>query len=401
MVATIRSVETMVVALPREIPYFGPLGEGEHVNERGYFVRRGNRTIYPTTDRSAIVKVIASDGTVGWGETYGIVAPQAVVAIVSDVLGPLLVGREAVDIPAIWDELYALMRVRGHWSGFFTDAIAGVDIALWDLAGKLAGRSVADMLGGARRARIPAYASGLPRASLAERVDLAQELAALGFRGIKFAAVVSQQGAQQGAKQGSHQSVVDEMRALRRALGDEIEIMVDLHWKYTPTEAITLIRALEPYRPYFAEAPCAPEDIDGQADVAANVTVPIAGGEEWSTLFQVRPRLTHRCVAIVQPEVAHTGLSQFVAIGKHAAAQGVRVVPHATIGVGIFHAASLLGAASLADVPFHEHQHSVFDANLRFVETQMRCVEGHFELPRGPGLGVEPKAELWKHIVKF
>ena len=396
MAATIRSVETIVVSLPREIPYLGPLGEGEHVNERGYFVRRGNRTIYPTTDRSAIVKVIANDGTVGWGETYGIVAPQAVLAIISDVLGPLLVGREAVDIPAIWDDLYALMRVRGHWSGFFTDAIAGVDIALWDLAGKLAGRSVADMLGGARRASIPAYASGLPRASLAERVALAQELAALGFRGIKFAAVISQQSAQQG----SHQSVVDEMRALRRALGDEIEIMVDLHWKYTPTEAITLIRALEPYRPYFAEAPCAPEDIDGQADVAANVTVPIAGGEEWSTLFQVRPRLAHRCVAFVQPEVAHTGLSQFVAIGQHAAAQGMRVVPHATIGVGIFHAASLLGAASLADVPFHEHQHSVFDANLRFVETQMRCVEGQFELPRGPGLGVEPKAELWKHIVK-
>ena len=269
MAATIRSVETIVVSLPRETPYLGPLGEGEHVNERGYFVRRGNRTIYPTTDRSAIVKVIANDGTVGWGETYGIVAPQAVLAIISDVLGPLLVGREAVDIPAIWDELYALMRVRGHWSGFFTDAIAGVDIALWDLAGKLAGRSVADMLGGPRRARIPAYASGLPRASLAERVALAQELAALGFRGIKFAAVISQQSAQQG----SHQSVVDEMSALRLALGNEIEIMIDLHWKYTPTEAITLIRALEPYRPYFAEAPCAPEDIDGQADVVYGVNL--------------------------------------------------------------------------------------------------------------------------------
>jgi L-alanine-DL-glutamate epimerase-like enolase superfamily enzyme len=391
MLATIRSVETIVVALPREVPYLGPLGEGEHVNERGYFVRRGNRTIYPTTDRSAIVKITVSDGTVGWGETYGIVAPQAVVAIISDVLGPLLVGRDPIDIPAIWDELYALMRVRGHWSGFFTDAIAGIDIALWDLAGKLAKRSVTDLLGGARRASIPAYASGLPRASLAERVSMAQALAAQGFRGIKFAAVVSQQGV--------HQDIVGEMRALRRALGDGIEIMVDLHWKYTPTEAITLIRALEPYRPYFAEAPCAPEDIDGQADVAANVTVPIAGGEEWSTVFQARTRLAHHCVGIVQPEVAHTGLSQFVAIGKLAAMQGVRVIPHATIGVGIFHAASLLGAASLPDVPFHEHQHSVFDANVRFVDTRMRCVDGRFELPRGAGLGVEPKAELWKHIV--
>src|SRR6266567_6880640 len=166
MPVTIRSVETIVVAIPRDVPYLGPLGKGETINERGYFVRRGNRTIYSILDRSVLIKITASDGTIGWGETYGIVAPQAVIAIVADVLAPMLVGREPLDIPAIWDDLYALMRVRGHWSGFFTDAIAGADIALWDLAGKLAGRPVAELLGGARHQRIPAYASGLPRATL-------------------------------------------------------------------------------------------------------------------------------------------------------------------------------------------------------------------------------------------
>ena len=387
MSATIRSVETFVVALPRDVPYLGPLGDGESINERGYFVRRGNRTIYPTVDRSVLVKITADDGTVGWGETYGIVAPQAVIAIVADVFAPLLIGREPVEIPAIWDELYSLMRVRGHWSGFFTDALAAIDIALWDLAGKRAGQPVVQMLGGARHERIPAYASGLPRATLAERVDLARELVAQGFRGVKFAAVVS------------HEGVVAEMRALREALGPDIEIMVDLHWKYTATEAITLIRALEPWRPYFAEAPCAPEDMDAQADVAANVTVSIAGGEEWSTLFQVRPRLAHRCVSVIQPEVAHTGISQAAAIGRFAIGQGVRVMPHATIGIGIFHAASLHVAASLSEVPFHEYQHSVFDANLRFLDTRMRCVAGAFELPVGAGLGVDPRPELWRHVV--
>jgi len=187
---------------------------------------------------------------------------------------------------------------------------------------------------------------------------------------------------------------------LRESLGPDVEIMVDLHWRYTATEAITLIRALEPYRPYFVEAPCAPEDIDAEADVAANVAAPIAGGEEWSTIFQVRPRLAHRCVSVIQPEVAHTGLSQMVAIGRLAAEQGVKVVPHATIGIGIFHAAGLHGAACLPDVPFHEHQHSVFDANLRFIDTRMRCVGGEIMLPEGPGLGVEPKSELWQHIVR-
>jgi len=386
MSTVIRSVETIVVALPRDVPYLGPLGEGEHVNERGYFVRRGNRTIYPTVDRSVLIKMTASDGIVGWGETYGIVAPQAVVAIIGDVLGPLLIGREPVDIPAIWDDLYALMRVRGHWGGFFTDAIAGVDIALWDLAGKMAGKPVVELLGGARRARIPAYASGLPRSTLTERVSLAQELVAQGFRGIKFAAAVSH-------------GVVDEMRALREALGRDVALMVDLHWKYTATEAITLIRALEAFDLYFAEAPCAPEDLDAQADVAANVTARIAGGEEWSTEFVARARFAHRCVGVVQPEVAHTGLSQFIAIARLAAQEGIGVIPHATIGAGIFHAASLHAAASLADVPFHEHQHSVFDANLRFVETKMRCHNGFFELPDGPGLGVTPAPGLWAHVV--
>ena len=387
MPAQILKVETFIVALPRDVPYLGPLGEGETVNERGYFVRRGNRTIYPTVDRSVLVKVTADDDTIGWGETYGIVAPQAVTAIVADVCAPLLVGRAPIDIPAIWDELYALMRVRGHWSGFFTDALAAIDIALWDLAAKLAGLPVAQLLGGARRQRIPAYASGLPRAMLAARVDLARELVAQGFRGIKYAAAVS------------HEGVVAEMRALREALGPAVEIMVDLHWKYSATEAITLIRALEPYRPYFAEAPCAPEDMDAQADVAANVTVPIAGGEEWSTIFQARPRLAHRCVSVIQPEVAHTGISQAAAIGRFATEQGVKVMPHATIGIGIFHAASLHVAASLPEVPFHEHQHSVFDANLRYLDTTMRCVDGAFELPDGPGLGVEPRPELWQHLL--
>jgi L-alanine-DL-glutamate epimerase-like enolase superfamily enzyme len=388
MAATIRNVETIVVAIPRDVPYLGPLGEGETINERGYFVRRGNRTIYSVVDRTVLVKITAADGTIGWGETYGIVAPQAVVAIVVDVLAPILMGREVLDVPAIWDELYALMRVRGHWSGFYTDALAAIDIALWDLSGKLAGRPVYELLGGTRRQQIPAYASGLPRATLAARVALAGELVARGFRAVKYAAAVS------------HEGVVAEMRALRETLGPEVDIMVDLHWRYSANDAITLIRALEPYGPYFVEAPCAPEDIDAEADIAANVTAPIAGGEEWSTIFQARPRLVHQCVSVIQPEVAHTGLSQMMAIGRLAGEQGIKVIPHATIGVGIFHAASLHGAACLPDVPYHEHQHSIFDANLRFVETRMRCVDGSFELPAGPGLGVEPRADLWQHIVR-
>ena len=126
----IRSIEPIVVALPRDTPYLGPLGPGETVNARGYFVRRGNRTIYPTIDRSVLLKVTAEDGTVGWGETYGIVAAQAVVAILRDVLIPFVEGRSIDDPAALYLELYDLMRVRGGSAGFYGDALAALDIAL-------------------------------------------------------------------------------------------------------------------------------------------------------------------------------------------------------------------------------------------------------------------------------
>lgn len=384
----IQSVETFIISLPRDVPYLGPLGPGETINARGYFVRRGNRSIYPSTDMSVVVKVTAQDGSVGWGETYGIVAPRAVTAIIDDVLGPMIVGRDPRDAVVIQEDLYDLMRVRGYHGGYYVDAIAGVDIALWDLYGKLAGLPLAKLLGGQRSERIAAYVSGLPRATLDERVALAREWVAKGFDAIKYAAAVSQEG------------IVAEMRALREALGPDVKLMVDLHWKFTAAEAIQLIAELAPFSPYFAEAPVQPEDIEGLAAVAARSQVPIAAGEEWRTIHEVLPRLERRSVSVIQPEMGHTGVSQFIAIARLAVAFHARVIPHASIGVGIFQAASLHAAATLPNVPYHEYQHSVFDKNLRYVTTTMRCERGFYSLPEGPGLGVEPRPELWDYVLK-
>ena len=386
MTVRVANVEAIVVSLPRDTPYLGPLGSNERVDARGYVVRAGNRTIYPTTDMSVLVKATADDGTIGWGETYGIVAPEAVVAIVDDVLGPQVVGRDPRDAVAIQEDLYDLMRVRGHFGGFYVDAIAGVDIALWDLFGKIVGQPVAKLLGGHRRDSIPAYVSGLPGATLADKVTLARDFAARGFDAFKYAAAVSFDG------------IEEEMRALREALGPEAKLMVDLHWKFTAGEAIALIERLAPYAPYFVEAPCAPEDLEGQAQVAAASRVPVALGEELRTVFEYRPRFTQRAMTFAQPEMGHTGISQFMQIAHMANAFHVRVIPHASVGVGIYQAASLHASAALPNVPMHEYQHSVFDRNLAFVNTTMCCERGVFTLPEGPGLGIEPAEALWKFV---
>jgi galactonate dehydratase len=382
----VAGVESFVLTLPRDDPYLGPLGPEEAVNAKGYFVRSSNRTVYPTFDRSVLVRVTSAEGAEGWGETYGLVAPGATTAIIDDLLADFVVGRDPFEAAAIHDDLYDLMRVRGYTGGFYLDALAAVDIALRDLAGQLSGRPLADLLGGRRRTSIPAYVSGLPAATLAERVAIASRWCARGFDAVKFADAVADSGP------------VTELSALRRELGAAVRIGVDLHWRYQPAEAIRVIREMEPYDPWFAEAPVAPEDVAAQAEVARAVGTPIALGEEWRTAYDAKLRFERGCPAIVQPEMGHTGPTEFLRIAALAHAEGITVMPHATIGAGIFLAASLHAAAAIDALGSHEFQHSILLQHRGLLDGPLECAEGAYTLPPGPGLGVRPGAEV-RHMI--
>ena len=379
----VASVETFIVTIPRDTPYLGPLAPGESVNSRGYVVRRGNGTIYPTVDRSIVVRVTCDDGSVGWGETYGICAPRATCEIINDLLAPVTIGVNPADVEQVWDELYGLMRVRGCSGGFHVDAIAAIDIALWDLYGKQRGVPIRDLLGPTENVTVPGYLSGLPAGTLDERVALAKEKYAAGHRAFKFAAVVS------------HEGIVAEMAALRAALGPDAQIMVDLHWKFTADEALELIAALAPHRPYFVEAPVKPEDQVGLGRVARESRIPVAAGEEWYTAYEAANRLAAGPLAFLQPEMGHTGITQFRRIAALAAERGATIAPHATIGVGLFLAASLQVSATLRHLWKHEWQHSVFERNLQLLDSDMGYADGAYLLPTAPGLGAAPNARLW------
>ncbi len=389
MLDPIDHIETFVVTIPRDTPYLGPLRVGETVNERGYLVRTSNRTIYPTQDRSVLVKVTTRGGVVGWGETYGLTAPRVIGELIEDLVLPLVRGRDPFDVSAIWHDLYDLLRVRGYTGGFWLDALAALDIALWDICGKRADVPVRKLLGGERRASIPAYVSGLPRASLEERVDLAADFVAKGYDAIKFAAAVDPDG------------IEAELAALRTALGPRIKLMIDFHWMFGRGEAAALIRRLEPYGLYFAEAPVKPEDVEGLAHVARMTSIPVAAGEEWRSVHDALPRLAAGALSIVQPEMGHTGITQFMRISRLAAAHHVVTIPHATIGVGIFQAASLQASAAVDDLPMHEYQHSILDRNAALLDGELTCEAGVYKLPSGPGLGVAPGAALWAHAEKI
>lgn len=379
----IRSIDVFAVKIPQEQSYLGTLGPGESVNARGYFVRRGNRTIYPAQMRSVVVRVTLASGEEGWGETYGLVAPGAIAALIHDLIAPFVADRSPFDVQAIWEDLYDMMRVRGYVGGFWLDAMAAVDIALWDLIGQLSGRPLHDLLGGRHRTRIPAYVSGLPRSTLPERIDLAREFIDRGFRAVKIAAVVSYDGVER------------EIAALREALGPDVGLMVDCHWMYTPAEAIALAERLRRYDVVFLEAPCKTEDVAGLAAVAARSPMPVAAGEEWRTVYDARTRLEARAVSIVQPEMGHTGITQFMRIAHLSQAYHAQVIPHATIGTGIFAAASLHASAAILSLPWHEYQHSIFHHAADLMDGRLACEDGHFALPEGAGLGVRPNARFW------
>ena len=374
----VTKVEPFILTVPRDEPYLGALREGEEPNSRGYFVRKGNKTVYPTVDRSVLVRVETESGIVGWGETYGIVAPKATTAIIEDLLADFVIGRNPADASAIHDDLYNLMRVRGYTGGFYLDALGAVDIALWDAAGREAGKSVAELLGGRCRESFPAYVSGLPKPTLKERVAFAKEWMDQGFDSFKFASPVADDG------------VVAEISELRSALGPDAKISCDMHWAHTPEGAIAEIKAMEPYGLWFAEAPIATEDIEGLSRVAASSKTPIAVGEEWRTLFDAKLRFHANAVHIVQPEMGHTGITEFVRIARAAHARGIPLLPHATIGTGIFLAASLQAGLAMEGLIGHEFQHSIFNSNTGLITQGLKCSHGVYRVTDSPGIGVEP-----------
>lgn len=382
----IAKVEPFVLTIPRETPYLGALRPGEHANSRGYFVRRGNRTVYPSFDRNVLLRVTTRDGIVGWGETYGLVAPRATMEIISDLLAGFVIGRDPLDAAIIHDDLYDLMRVRGYTGGFYLDALAAVDIALWDIAAQRLSVPLFKLLGGQRRDRIPAYLSGLPKPDRAARAELALSWQAKGFNAFKFASPVADDG------------VVAEIRTLREKLGPEAKIACDMHWAQKAAQAKAMIRAMEPHGLWFAEAPVAPEDLDGLADVAAGVSTPVAAGEEWRTAFDAASRLARRACAILQPEMGHKGITEFMRIATLAQAHHVEIIPHATIGIGIFLAASLHASAAAANVTCHEFQHSIVEPNRRFLDGEILCETGAYSVPSGTGLGVRPSGEALKRL---
>ena len=372
----IETIEVFPVKIRKEHVYLGETTTLDSPYD--YYMRPEYRCPYSKNMETLLVKITTQSGICGWGEALAPVLPEVAGTIIKNLFTPVLLGENALNRGVLWNRLYDLMRDRGYYAGFMVDAVAAVDCALWDIAGKQAGLPVYQLAGGAYRDRIPAYVSGLPAPKLEDKIALALDWKAKGFRAIKLQIGYGME------------EDIRIMTALREALGDDFKLMIDAHWNYTVPQAIRLARRLEELDVAFLECPLNPEDLPGYAELAAAVDLPIALGEADRTHWQYKEILDRRCCDIVQPDVGRCGITEMMRIAQLAELYGRPVAPHLSVGQGGCIAATLHCDAALYN--FHgmqEYQPSILPVANEFLTKPIVCKDGFLEVPEGPGLGIE------------
>lgn len=338
-----------------------------------------------------IAKVTTDTGIVGWGEAFG---PAWVnKATIDKYYTPMLIGLDPFDSEVIWERLYN--KFRDHCTkGNAIEAISAIDIALWDIKGKALNLPIYKILGGAARKSILPYATGMYRQVLPTQnkalCDEAAQYVEQGFKAIKL-------------KIGfGLNDDVKAVQAVRRAVGDDIKLMVDANHAYNACTAIQLCKRIEECDITWFEEPVPPEDYDGYIEVKSKTTIPISGGEAEFTRYGFNQLLSRRCVDIVQPDCCVTGgISEFQKIAVLAAVHNIQCYPHVW-GSSIALFTGLHCAFSLMDYPFglvpapmyleYDRTSNIFREKLAI--EPLKIVNGLVYPPDKPGLGIEIDEEL-------
>lgn len=374
---TIARVEAFAVRLPRDTQAAeGTAGSpAPLVDQAGARYRRAATypTVYSSHLETMLVRVQTVSGVVGWGEAQAPVAPEIARTIVDTLLAPLLADADALAPEALWQQMYSAMRVRGHTGGFLLDAIAAIDIALWDICGQVYGQPVYRLLGGPCRERVPCYVSGLTGSTLEEQVAAARALRARGFK-----VFLSR----------TEDECLATVAALRDTLGPEPMLAVDALWRLDVARAVRFARALARFDVRWLEAPLVPEDVRGHGVLARRSPVPIAIGESYRTRFEVRPFFEHGAVGVLQPDLGRSGLTEARKLAVLADTYHVPVAPHVSVGLGPQIAAALHFAAAIPNLLMLECNPLVYDVASRMSRPPLAWGVDSLVPPDRPGLGI-------------
>jgi galactonate dehydratase len=353
--------------------------------------------VYAGMRNWVLVRLDTDEGLTGVGEAT-LEGKEATVAAAVGELARYLRGQDPRPVLHHREAMY-----QAFWKGgpVLQSALAGVEVALWDLKGRALGVPVYELLGGPVRERVRAYThvrrpgaleeggrvnmwweEGTPEGSAA----LARELVGRGFTALKTGPFV-----EHGVRRDRSwlDRTVERAAAIRDAVGPGVDLMIDLHGRLEPAEAVRFAAAVEPLRLYFLEEPVRPESLDALARVARRTRVPLAVGERLYTKQDFWRLLQLGAVEFVQPDVCHAGgIAEVRAIAALAEACQVQVAPHNPLGP-VATAAALHVAASIPNFALLEMKVDDVPWRNQLLTRPILPVDGYFALPSGPGLGIE------------
>lgn len=351
----ITDVETIVLRIP-----FSDGGKGE-----GLTPSRWNQL------EMALIRIRTEDGLEGWGEAFGYFCAGAVKAMMEHAVTPLLIGRDATDPAALSMELQQKLALFGRY-GITIFALSGVDLALWDLKGKRAGKPLAALLHPAPRADVAAYASLVRYGEAGVAADFTARALAEGYGHIKL-----------------HEITRPEIAACNAARG-RAELMVDVNGNWPVDEARAMNRWLGDLGALWLEEPIfPPEDFETLADLARTPGgVALSAGENLCTAWQFKAMIASGAVRYPQPSVTKVGgVSEFLKVAALAQAAGLPLMPHSPY-FGPGYLATLQLCATLPEPVLFEYLYVWPEAWL-FPDMPLPR-GGRIARPLGPGLGIDP-----------
>ncbi|MDG1731262.1 MAG: mandelate racemase/muconate lactonizing enzyme family protein [Algibacter sp.] len=332
-----------------------------------------------------VVKVTASNGTYGWGEGYG---PATVLEAGIKMLEPMVIGHNPLENEVIWNNMYRKTLDFAR-RGTLVASISAIDIAIWDLKGKILGLPISTLLGGAHRDKVKPYATGLYfTCKTNPSKDFEKEAAqyiAQGFKAIKMKVGL-------GIKED-----YKHVKKMREIIGDDIELMVDSNHAYSFREAVQLAKKIEPFDISWFEEPLSPEFYEQYSELRTKTSIPISGGECEYLRFGFHQLLRTKSVDIIQPDIcACGGITEAKRIAALASTYGIDVIPH-TWGTAIGLHVALHFISNLESVPgrmmkpdflmeYDQTENALRD-KLSYPVIEMK--DGMIEVPNRPGLGID------------
>lgn len=314
---------------------------------------------------AVVVRILTDVGLVGIGEATGRPGPRGTAAHINEVLAPMLLGRDPRHYHAHFTAMNEAMR-------FAPMGISGVDMALWDLRGKIYGDSLVNLLGGPARDSVDCYASPIPYMATPEgSAEKAREFLRQGFRAVKLKI---------GRGIGTD---MEHAEAARDALGNEVKLLVDANGAYTAAESIALAKELVKLDVYWLEEPVHPEYPDDLARIRRRVDLPVVSGEWLGSWTHFRDLIKAEAVDVIMPNITRCGgITGMMKIADLAALENVKVAPHG-VGAGLGIVAAIAACAVMPNFLIYEYnqlynslRHSVMRESIHFKNGVLRPNEG-------------------------